>query len=66
MESNIQFVLRSQTVPQKEESNGGRSRVTVGTKEAGLGGAEHNLVDPLVRGWEEGTEEEASEEFAIE
>lgn len=50
MESNIQFVLRSQTVPQKEESNGGRSRVTVGTKEAGLGGAEHNLVDPLVRG----------------
>lgn len=60
MESNIQFVLRSQTVPQKEESNGGRSRVT------GLGGAEHNLVDPLVRGWEEGTEEEASEEFAIE
>lgn len=61
MESNVQFVFRSpersQSILQKEESNGGRSRVTIGTKKAGLGvlsttGAawgksEDNPIDPL-------------------
>lgn len=80
MESNVQFVFRSpersQTIPQKEESNGRRVRVTIGIKEAGSGAlsttraawgkSEDNPVDPLMRGWEGGTEEEVSEESAIE